>query len=777
MKAISIMKKLFRMRFPAILLIGLFSALALAGCRHSLLGKPSEESAGETGSIELSFGSGARTITPSNPQAYTISSYSVSGSGPSGAAFPATSASGSTFTKTGLAVGSWTFTVQGLNLGGHVIAQDSLSLTISAGQTSHAAATLARVAGTGTIDLTLTWATAGDCDEVSGTITPTGGAAESLSLTIGGTSAHYTATKGAGDYLLNLSLKKTGAVIDTLTEAVQVYDGYTSSASISRAILGQYVYTSASPVYPVDFAGSASLNLTVSGAAGKSVYLVKENTASTNSTLSGGGSAASVREVVPYSQALVAAPEQYLPDPSRVRRMEKADAAAFNANPPVNPSLAKSPSLLGIQRSGSVTYGAGASGLVQDTSTKQFWVQSSTGAWVQITATLRAIGQYCYVWVNNANYSATSALDNDNLITSAQALALMEKFDGSSAASYNDGIFKNDTNVFGYEYGGGSGGDGGRDGDQHIAILVYDIDGDYASTQSGGVLGYFWGKDYYDQATLDAALGAGAIKTNYNEMFYIDCHFTDHYPSMITSTLAHEYQHMIHFNIKSLVQGLSSPAWYNEMCSMVAEDLVLANIGLNPAIDGPIDRLHEYSYHYAESGVNDWLTGNDVLKSYASAFAFGAYLERNYGGAALFKSMVANASVGEASITAALSAQGYTDTFGDAFRHYGESLVFTDIPIGSAVKTLKHTTSATIGSISYTSSSVDYATIQQYNMSSGWVSGAYGLRIYDPSTSVALRSYGTSVHSKSTWQNVTGSLSISLTAPADSNVKFFIMVK
>jgi Peptidase M30. len=774
------------------------AAILLGGCQ---LFTQANSSQADSGSVCLVLASSPKTITASDSTAYTIASYTVSGEGPS-SSFAAEAASGSSYAKSGLATGSWTLTVNGLNSLGHVIAQATTTLTIASGQTTSAALTLGRISGSGTIDVTVTWSAAGAYSSIVGSLTGSSGASEAISISCpsSATQEEYTATKAAGDYVLVLKLMSGASVLDTITEAVQVYDGYTSSATYDRspsstsstttssAGTATYSYASSSPVYAVDFGSNSSLALTVKGASGKSVYLVKENSSGSTST-SGVGAVASTNALVPYSTSLAAAPKAYTAAPDRPLPRGNEKVEAFNANPPPQPAA----SARAISRSASTGYGAAASGLTVNSSTKSFWVQTASGAWSSRTATLRAIGRYCYIWVDNGYFDNSSASTTDGTITSAQAVALQTKFDGSASASpaYSDGIFLNDTTIFGYEYGGGSGGDGGVDGDQHISILVYDIDFD--KTQTSGVLGYFWAKDEYAQSTLDKYYGAGTYESNVCEMFYIDSYFYDKYPNEIYSTLAHEYQHMIQFNVKTVAHNVSSPTWYNEMCSMVAEDLVDANIGVDSSKYGPISRLSEYCYHYAESGVTDWLSSSSsdidgVYKSYASAFAFGAYLERNYGGAKLFHAISANAYVGTDAITQALSDCGYGDDFAAAFKHYGESLVFTDIPAGSGAKSLKQASAAALttadsASISYTAASIDYSTIQQYLLpytstsSYGYVSGAYGPRVYAPSTAVGLRPYGCSVHSSSAWQSLSGDLSMSLSAPSDSSVKFYIIVK
>ena len=49
---------------------------------------------------------------------------------------------------------------------------------------------------------------------------------------------------------------------------------------------------------------------------------------------------------------------------------------------------------------------------------------------------------------------------------------------------------------------------------------------------------------------------------------------TDRRPSTVIGTLAHEFQHMIHFYQKPVLRDAISESWLNEQASEVAEDLI-----------------------------------------------------------------------------------------------------------------------------------------------------------------------------------------------------------
>ena len=175
-------------------------------------------------------------------------------------------------------------------------------------------------------------------------------------------------------------------------------------------------------------------------------------------------------------------------------------------------------------------------------------------------------------------------------------------------------------------------------------------------------------------------------------MFYLDAPFltvaegetwevTDRRPSIMIGTLAHEFQHMIHFYQKPVLRGAGSEAWLNEMSSEVAEDLIADKMeGDGPRsvdYDDPTagepgnfrGRLPGFNL-YNDIQVTRW---DGLLANYDINYALGAYLARNYGGAALFSAIVQNEHSGTAAIEAALEALGHEISFGQALQKLGGS--------------------------------------------------------------------------------------------------------
>jgi hypothetical protein len=377
---------------------------------------------------------------------------------------------------------------------------------------------------------------------------------------------------------------------------------------------------------------------------------------------------------------------------------------------------------------------------------KGFFVETyyDSGTFTEKQATLAATGRYCNIWVMDENRKNGSS---KNTISDTQAKTMVEKFDQ---------IYSFTTNILGFEYGGGEGGDGGRDGDPKVQILIYDIVDNTGDVMAAG---YFWGKDYYTNY-------AGS---NQAEIFYIDASQYNDFPDYIFSALIHELQHMINFNMKNIKHGISSSTWYTELLSKMAEDLIAPLIGIGPEHQyHPIKNLaREFLYSYADIGVTDWPGSSWVLGLnsryyYAKSFGYGAYLLRNYGGANLLRNILANDSVNTASITAALQEFSHTLDFDETVLRFGEAMIYSGPYVPSNIKNFSKTVTSTINSISYTAYGFDifnygepYAyTEQRFFM-------PYSLRIY----------------SYKHWKNKTGTYSITLTKPKDPNIVLSVMVK
>ncbi len=234
---------------------------------------------------------------------------------------------------------------------------------------------------------------------------------------------------------------------------------------------------------------------------------------------------------------------------------------------------------------------------------KSFYVQNTdTGAYSTINATLLYSGTHANVWVNN------------NEINADQAALLGKEFDSR--------IYPLDVNNFGNP--------SDVDHNGKVNILCYDIQ-DGFSGYGGYVAGYFDPKDLYTTSY-----------SNQSEIFYIDT-----YPLMgmssskdvseAYSTLAHEFQHMINFNQKVLVQGnYETDTWMDEGLAMAAEQ-IYSGAALQDRIDyynNDTDITNGHSLLY-------WDYYGDTLANYSLSYLFMEYLKDQCGqGDGIFKELI-----------------------------------------------------------------------------------------------------------------------------------------
>jgi hypothetical protein len=250
------------------------------------------------------------------------------------------------------------------------------------------------------------------------------------------------------------------------------------------------------------------------------------------------------------------------------------------------------------------------------------------------------------------------------------------------------------------------------DSKKTITILLSRLNTDYPGDSY--TVGYFWEKDIYSTSEV-----AGS---NQRVMFYLDSKLygdmletgesswdvANYWPKIVISTLAHEFQHMIHFYQKALVNGGGSSAdtWINEMCSMVMEDLVASKLGVEgprgvsvadatagPAgnTDGRIPLFNAYS-----SAPLAVTSGYDVY-DYSTSYAFGAWLARNYGGTELLKRVVqCKETDSTAVVNAAAAASGKTESMQRLLEKWAVAVLLSDTttaPAGYRFNTGDWTTS------------------------------------------------------------------------------------
>ena len=528
----------------------------------------------------------------------------------------------------------------------------------------------------------------------------------------------------------------------TGSQSVEITDSdETSCESVSYSQSGANVF---------EISASTS-QLTITGlSSGKTIYMTNTNpTATTISSAytryvsSASGISLSTGDSTSSSTSSGSAPSSH----DHPGRSHCLSLSLNSALPEITESLARSVSAL--ETVTPAEYSQSDIG----SATREIYVDqdSDISTFAQETATLRAAGEFCYVWVVSDNWTDSGASG--------------EKIDSSiasSIASNFDAMYKKIRAVFGSESDRLSANtsisstvsmENYSETGTMVNIVVYDIGKDYSKgTNSGSIVGYFYAKDYFVLASASSIYRY----SNKGKYFYVDAYFAANYTSTVYSTLAHEFQHMIDFGVKTMDQGIESSTAHNEMKSMLCEDIMYGTLEAIDSEfseeDSPVSRLPLFNRHYADVGLEYKTSSPEVYYSYANNYAFGAWLLRAYGGITLLHEFATNDAADETSIIKALGTTGSeTDTMEELLKAYSMNCVLGEDESG--FKTELSASDLTFEGYEYTLNPIDIwnlADMLPESYAECKDSADYykfdGPYLYGYKTQTELRPYGMALH-------------------------------
>ena len=174
------------------------------------------------------------------------------------------------------------------------------------------------------------------------------------------------------------------------------------------------------------------------------------------------------------------------------------------------------------------------------------------------------------------------------------------------------------------------------DNDPHITVL-------FASVPGAG--GYFSSADEYTRLV--------SPYSNEREIIYIN---TDNGWGNVESTLAHEYQHMIHWH-----EHPNHDVWLNEGASMLAQAVNGYSLG---GVDDDFMRR-------PDTQLDAWQASPDLARAnYGAAYLFLDFLRDHYGGDDTIRSVVSAPGEGTDAINNGLRAAGRSESFNDVFKQW-----------------------------------------------------------------------------------------------------------
>jgi immune inhibitor A len=263
---------------------------------------------------------------------------------------------------------------------------------------------------------------------------------------------------------------------------------------------------------------------------------------------------------------------------------------------------------------------------------QQFYIADVTRrSYFTATATLRVVTAHAY-WYVKDGYNA-------NILWLRQ-----------SADYFEQKIYPTDRRVFGSEVSPGV------DNDPRITVLIAPVP---------GVGGYFSNADAYPLIVNPYS--------NQRDMIYLatlprpDPADPENY---FEATLAHEFQHMIHWNVHR-----DREVWVDEGTSEIA-------MYLNGYDPGGVDVAFAIN---PDTQLNAWDDTTKTTPHYGASYLFLRYLMDRFGGESFIGRLMQSKGMGTAGIDGALKSSGYVQGFDGAFKDWTVANVLNDKQIAGGI--------------------------------------------------------------------------------------------
>src|SRR3989344_370726 len=246
-----------------------------------------------------------------------------------------------------------------------------------------------------------------------------------------------------------------------------------------------------------------------------------------------------------------------------------------------------------------------------------------------------------YVYVEKKWWDAQVPAKQSEIITSLNDLT----------AEFSGNIYPTLTSVFGSEWRPGV------DGDNKITLLFH--------AMKEGAAGYFRSADEYLKLQVPGS--------NEREMLYLALANIEN--PQVKNVLAHEFTHLITFNQKDRLRGVTEETWLDEARADYAPTI----LGYGVKYDGSNlqGRVRDFLANPSDS-LTEW---QGKKHDYGVASVFTHYLVDHYGITVLSDSLKLP-SVGIASINEVLAKNGYQETFAQIFTNWTVAAAINNCSVG-----------------------------------------------------------------------------------------------
>jgi len=255
-------------------------------------------------------------------------------------------------------------------------------------------------------------------------------------------------------------------------------------------------------------------------------------------------------------------------------------------------------------------------------------------------ATLKKIGNNAYFYIDNYWWSSLS------FAAQSQAMVVLDSLSQEFDAKIYPVLIQNFGDVW----------KPGIDRDVKITVLLHPMKGDAG--------GYFNSGDEYQKIQNP--------KSNEREMIYLNTKYIGN--PQVKSFLAHEFLHLITFNQKEKIQGVSEEIWFNE----ARAEYVSTLLGYDEDYQG--SNLEQRVKQFINSSSNPLTEWQNQEADYGVINLFTQYLVDHYGVRILADSLHSS-KIGIPSINEALKKNNFQKDFPQIFTDWLITLFINNCPI------------------------------------------------------------------------------------------------
>lgn len=258
-----------------------------------------------------------------------------------------------------------------------------------------------------------------------------------------------------------------------------------------------------------------------------------------------------------------------------------------------------------------------------------------------IVATLIKIGPEAYYYMETTVWNALSQVQQSDVVLAVDALD----------REFHSVMYPTLTSTFGSEW------NPGIDNDSRITVLFHRMKG-----ENGGYVNF---GDEYEKVQYP--------NSNQREMVYLN---TERLGTPIfKSFLAHEFVHLITFNQKERLRGITEDVWLNELRAEYAPTLLGYDAFYQ---DSNLKRRVQNFAASPQDSLTEW---QNEPGDYGVANLLSQYIADHYGAKILVDSLHAS-TVGIASLQDALKSNGFEESFSQVFTNWVFALFLNDCKYG-----------------------------------------------------------------------------------------------